>query len=131
MISRAGCVRSTVANLISCPWISDGLVKVAVDAWMQEHSCCRERELVINPFLRTQVSIHLVYVPALQNDRAVLGSTEDGGEFRIDDEPPSAPNWPAGMVAGMPNSSQPRGKRRPTAPRRRLWSFAIAWMPHL
>src|SRR5437764_888636 len=31
----------------------------------------------------------------------------------------------------MPNLSQPRGKRRQTAPRRRLWLFAIAWMPQV
>src|SRR5206468_2620368 len=40
-----------------------------------------------------------------------------------------AQNSRGDTAAGMPNLSPQRGKRRQTARQRRLWSFAIAWMP--
>ena len=42
----------------------------------------------------------------------------------------TAQNSRGDTAAGMPNFSR-QGTRRQTAPRRRQWSFAIGWMPHL
>ena len=42
-----------------------------------------------------------------------------------------AQNSRGDTAAGVPNLSQPRGKRRQTAPRRRQWLSAIAWTVRL